>query len=92
MGLLYKHRANLFNEIMTKWQDIDIEISNSAEFDTNEFTVNVLPFFKNFTFPRTNQNTLDYTYLSQDCFHLSQKGNARCKFIRQFNLIEIVLN
>lgn len=35
------------------------------------------PFLKDVEFPKTRNGNHDFTYMSLDCFHLSQKGYAR---------------
>lgn len=34
------------------------------------------PFLRNVRFPRLSNGNNDFTYMSVDCFHLSQKGYA----------------
>lgn len=78
-GLIYQHRLeNLFN-IMTRWQLLDMELANLPEFDLDDFTVVYQPFVLNYTFPLTQMGYTDYSFMSADCFHFSQKGNARGK-------------
>lgn len=61
---------------MYQWQKLDEEVSLLPEFDLEDFTVVFQPFFLNFTFPVTKEGYTDYSMMSTDCFHLSQKGNA----------------
>lgn len=72
-------RDDLFNDLMYRWQAIDLEVGNYEEFDLDDFTVVVQPFLLNYTFPITSEGYTDYSYLSTDCFHFSQKGHARGK-------------
>ncbi|KAG5875475.1 hypothetical protein JTB14_002985 [Gonioctena quinquepunctata] len=83
-GLLYRSKQAIFLDIMEKWQKIDIEVANMQEFDTNDFTVIPHMFITNYTFPTTAQGTIDYGYLSADCFHLSEKGHAKRKYLFRF--------
>lgn len=62
---------------MSRWQNVDIEVASSPEFDRDDFTVVVQPFTENYTLHKTARGLTDYSSLSQDCFHLSQKENAR---------------
>lgn len=41
--------------------------------------MNNQPFLKNVEFPLLSNGNHDFTYMSMDCFHLSQKGYARGK-------------
>lgn len=47
-----------------------------------DFTVNNQPFLKNVSFPTLANGNHDFTYMSMDCFHLSQKGYARGKILQ----------
>lgn len=76
-GLQFQHKMRYFSETMQKWQKVDEEVANMSEFDTDIFTVVLQPFTKYFTIPKRKNGLTDYSYLSADCFHLSQKGNAR---------------
>lgn len=78
-GPMIFNKKDLFNDIMYKWQAIDEEIANYEEFNLDEFTVVFQPFLLNYTFPKTEDGYTDYSYLSADCFHFSQKGQARGK-------------
>lgn len=61
---------------MDQWQLVTKEVAAMPEFDTNEFTVIYQPFTKYAAVPRFANNLTDYSYMSQDCFHISQKFNA----------------
>ncbi|XP_049820402.1 phospholipase B1, membrane-associated isoform X2 [Aethina tumida] len=76
IGERFKKFRPDFIELMTKWQNIELEVADLEEFDTDTFTVAVQPFTRNMGFPKTPDNMTDYTFLSEDCFHFSQKGNA----------------
>lgn len=41
-----------------------------------DFTVNLAPFDDKIDLMKDQNGRTDFTYLSFDCFHLSQKGNA----------------
>jgi hypothetical protein len=74
------NRQEIYFKLMEQWQQMDIEIGNSEEFDSDDFTVVVQPFTLDFPIPKTKTGSSDFSYLSEDCFHMSQKGNARSKF------------
>lgn len=64
-----------------RWQEIDEEISKYPEFHTNDFTVISLPGIKNVKLPLNNNGVPEvHRYFSTDCFHISQLGNAQCKY------------
>lgn len=72
-------REDFFNDFMYRWQAADLEVANLKEFDLDDFTVVVQPFILNYTFPTASDGNTDYSYLSVDCFHFSQRGHARGK-------------
>lgn len=47
------------------------------EFQTEDFTIVTQNFVSNVSFPTTAYGLTDFTYVSKDCFHLSQKTYAR---------------
>ncbi|KAF3430202.1 hypothetical protein E2986_13226 [Frieseomelitta varia] len=54
------------------------EVADYPEFHRNDFSIVVSPVFKHAKIPFTEDGYIDLSYLSADCFHLSQKSNARC--------------
>lgn len=72
------------------WQKIDEEVAFLEEFNTENFTILLQPFFADITLPRTKTGRIDIDLLSDDCFHLSQRGHylGRCIF---FNLVFLFL-
>ncbi|XP_070499489.1 phospholipase B1, membrane-associated-like [Chironomus tepperi] len=59
------------------WKKRLVEVTKMPEFhDTDDFEVNVHPFLDKGDIPRFPDGNTDLTYMSQDCFHLSQKGHA----------------
>lgn len=54
-----------------------VRVVNMPEFHLrDDFEVNLIKFTKDLRIPLTPENVTDYTYVSQDCFHLSQKGHS----------------
>ncbi|XP_068085160.1 phospholipase B1, membrane-associated-like [Anabrus simplex] len=53
----------------------DLHINSDRYHEKDDFTVVFQPFTMHITFPTTGDTT-DYTYMSYDCFHLSQKTHA----------------
>lgn len=53
------------------------KVANMAEFhNKSDFTVNIQPFTRNLVFPSKLNGDTDFTYMSTDCFHMSQRGYA----------------
>ncbi|CAH1374336.1 unnamed protein product [Tenebrio molitor] len=84
------NRQEIYFKLMEQWQQLDIEIGNSEEFDSDDFTVVVQPFTLDFSIPKTKTGSSDFSYLSEDCFHMSQKGNARIANSLWNNIMEPV--
>lgn len=63
-----------------RWQELEEEVVNYSEFHRNDFTVVSLPTLKHAKVPIAKDGFADLSYLSADCFHLSQKSNALCKY------------
>lgn len=73
-----KHAANTphYFDLMEQWQQVDQNVADMDEFHRNDFTVINQPFLRNVEFPRKQNGNNDFSYMSLDCFHLSQKGYA----------------
>ncbi|XP_026826913.1 uncharacterized protein LOC113562271 [Ooceraea biroi] len=65
--------------IFFRWQEIDMEIATYPEFQRDDFVVVAQPVLMDLTIPLKSNGKVDLTYLSADCFHISQKLNAWCK-------------
>lgn len=63
-----------------RWQQLEMEIATYPEFQRDDFTVVFQPVTVNVSLPKASDGFADMTYLSTDCFHINQKGNALCKF------------
>lgn len=74
-GAKYQKYQKLYYQIMQEWTEVLIRTVNREEFNRDDFTINVQPFTRKLEFPTINGVT-DYSYMSFDCFHLSQKGYA----------------
>lgn len=77
-----------YEKIMRKWQAKDKEIAQREEFNTDTFAVNFTPFTKDVEVPKLPSGRYDYTYLSVDCFHISQKGQAAAAVALWNNMLE----
>lgn len=56
------------------------DVAEYPEFHTEDFTVEVLPGIKQVTIPLAEDGYPDLSYMAYDCFHVSQKANALCKY------------
>lgn len=79
-GLSFASKRKILSDIMVKWQQIDLEVSNMAEFDLDDFTVIPHLFTMNYSIPRTPSGKIDFGFLAPDCFHFSEKAQARCMY------------
>lgn len=75
-GLFYKNMRKITSDVMAKWQQVDLEVSNLPEFDLEDFTVIGHTYTLNYSFPRTRQGKIDFNFLAPDCFHFSEKAQA----------------
>ncbi|XP_043797712.1 phospholipase B1, membrane-associated-like isoform X4 [Apis laboriosa] len=75
-ALQFRNQRKEYFEIMKRWQKIEEEVANYSEFNKNDFTVIVSPGISNSKIPLTKNGFIDLSYLSADCFHISQKSNA----------------
>lgn len=76
--LQFADRRKWFLEIIARWQRVAERVARLDEFGGREdFAVVAQPFLKDLKFPRTANGMSDMTYMSLDCFHMSQKGYAR---------------
>ncbi|KAH8419617.1 hypothetical protein KR222_009890 [Zaprionus bogoriensis] len=89
--LLGKGKAQLdyLEAIMKRWIAKDYEIVNRPEFNTETFTINVQPFSQFQDFPRTRSGQTDTRFFSEDCFHLSQRGQAAAANAIWNNMLEL---
>lgn len=76
-GYKYSHLRKRYFSIMAEWQEVTAEVPELDEFNKNDdFAVINQPFLRNVRFPQVPNGNGDYSYMSIDCFHLSQKGYA----------------
>jgi hypothetical protein len=71
-----------FYTLVNEWHKLDKEMASLPEFnDSEDFAVVFQPFTLNYIIPLDSKGITDYSYLSYDCYHLSQRGQARSIFI-----------
>ncbi|KAL9699948.1 hypothetical protein quinque_003389 [Culex quinquefasciatus] len=78
LGARFAGQRQRFVQIIERWNALQANIANREEFHTkSDFGVVWQPCLANISFPTTQNGDSDFSYMSYDCFHLSQKGYAR---------------
>ncbi|XP_058460261.1 phospholipase B1, membrane-associated [Malaya genurostris] len=78
-------------KLIEQWNLLQMDIANREEFHSQpDFSVVYQPFIMNLTIPSKPNGDTDFTYMSTDCFHLSQKGYARSTNALWNNMLEPV--
>lgn len=91
-GFKYAYMRPRYFKIIERWQQLLEQISDLNEFHRSDFTIVNQPFLKNVKFPKNPNGNHDFSYMSVDCFHLSQKGYARATNALWNNMFEPVGN
>ncbi|GAB0096525.1 hypothetical protein DMENIID0001_120490 [Sergentomyia squamirostris] len=79
----------LYIRIMEAWKKVEEEVVNREEFHNKpDFSVNFNPFSDQIFIPTTRSGKTDFTYMSMDCFHFSQKGYAMASNALWNNMME----
>lgn len=81
VGSKYERNRKRYTKIFKNWRKKVEEVVSREEFNNQNFTVNLQPFVKNLEFPLKSDGNTDFSYMSTDCFHLSQKGYALGRMI-----------
>ncbi|XP_049939390.1 phospholipase B1, membrane-associated-like [Schistocerca serialis cubense] len=96
MGSRFLAQRQQFFDIMSRWQQVDLDVAIDKRYaGLEDFAVVAQPFLLNASFLTVNTSggpRTDFTVLSQDCFHLSQKGDALAANALWNNLMEPVGN
>ncbi|XP_054259346.1 phospholipase B1, membrane-associated-like [Macrosteles quadrilineatus] len=92
-GLAYQHRQREFLQLMDLWQLAEFKVASDLRYqNSDDFAVVAQPFTFNISFPirrdRLGNILTDFTYLSEDCFHFSQKGYSRAVTALWNNMLE----
>lgn len=59
------------------WKEMVVRVVDRMEFHKrDDFEINSIMFTKNLEMPLTKDNLTDFSLISYDCFHLSQKGHS----------------
>ncbi|XP_026479976.1 phospholipase B1, membrane-associated-like [Ctenocephalides felis] len=93
-GAMHSHKRAHYEEVIRQWQKIDKEVADLPEYaDTEDFGVVVQTFPEKLVFPLSDDGkSTDFTLLSADCFHFSQKGYSRATNALWNNMFEPVGN
>ncbi|KFB43208.1 AGAP006396-PA-like protein [Anopheles sinensis] len=85
----FRKQRERYVKIIEDWNLLQMDIAAREEFHNKpDFTVVYQPFTMNLTFPETRSGDTDFTYMSLDCFHLSQKGYALASNALWNNMLE----
>ncbi|XP_065072458.1 phospholipase B1, membrane-associated-like [Ochlerotatus camptorhynchus] len=83
------HMKTKLNKIMLTWNELQRNVTEREEFNNrSDFIVNYQPFGEEITIPRMKSGSSDFSYLSLDCFHFSQKGYATAANALWSNMLE----
>lgn len=76
-GFRFERKRGKYLKILKEFQKVVVNVSERDEFkNRTDFTVNIQPFLRNVIFPSMPSGDTDFSFLSYDCFHFSQKGYA----------------
>ncbi|XP_001654487.2 phospholipase B1, membrane-associated [Aedes aegypti] len=85
----FSREKKRYIKLIEKWNLLQMDIANRKEFNNKpDFGVVFQPFIMNLTFPDDPNGNTDFSYMSLDCFHLSQKGYARASNALWNNMLE----
>lgn len=65
-----------YDQAIQQWQQVEHELSQLPEYNTNDFAVVYQPFSANVYVPTLPNGNTDLRYMASDCFHFSQLGHA----------------
>uniref|UniRef100_A0A182QTZ4 Phospholipase B1, membrane-associated n=1 Tax=Anopheles farauti TaxID=69004 RepID=A0A182QTZ4_9DIPT len=87
----FRKQRSRYVKLIEDWNMLQMDIAAREEFHRKpDFAVVYQPFTMNLTFPETPTGDTDFTYMSLDCFHLSQKGYALASNALWNNMLEPV--
>ncbi|XP_065082777.1 phospholipase B1, membrane-associated [Ochlerotatus camptorhynchus] len=91
MATRFARERKRYIKLIEKWNLLQMDIANRKEFNSKpDFGVVFQPFIMNISFPEGPNGGTDFSYMSMDCFHLSQKGYARASNALWNNMFEPV--
>ncbi len=69
-----EEQAKILDDYIPRYQELLKNLTNSGRYDDrDDFTVVIQPFMAKTQLPYQNNGTIDFSYLSPDCFHFSGK-------------------
>ncbi|XP_011882065.1 PREDICTED: phospholipase B1, membrane-associated-like isoform X2 [Vollenhovia emeryi] len=89
-GLVYRRSRAMYYDIIRQWQLLEMEIAAYPEFQRDDFAVVAQPLLMNLSLPIASDGYTDMSYLSSDCFHITQKTNALYAISLWNNLLQPV--
>ncbi|KAK3918837.1 Phospholipase B1, membrane-associated [Frankliniella fusca] len=89
-GEMTKSVRGRTRKIIERYIQVEWEMGDDPEFQTDDFALVVQPFTYKVKFPMKNENATDFSYLAPDCFHFSQRGYARAANALWNNMLEPV--
>lgn len=91
MATRFTRERKRYIKLIEKWNRLQMDIANRKEFNSKpDFGVVFQPFIMNISIPEGPNGGTDFSYMSLDCFHLSQKGYARASNALWNNMFEPV--
>ncbi|KAK0397005.1 hypothetical protein QR680_001938 [Steinernema hermaphroditum] len=78
------------SEVCTKYQKAEQLLQDSGEFEADDFTLVVQPFFNDITTPPMKDGKPDLRFFAPDCFHFAQYGHAMVSTWVWKNILEPV--
>lgn len=88
-GSRFVKNRKRYIKIVQKWNAIEEDVVKREEFHNRpDFTVNLQKFTNRLVFPVHNNGNTDFSYMSMDCFHLSQRGYALASNALWNNMLE----
>ncbi|XP_063239221.1 phospholipase B1, membrane-associated-like [Bacillus rossius redtenbacheri] len=90
LGKNFLSRKKEFAQTMKQFRQVQYQVVNSSRYEGKEdFAVVLQPFMEQLALPERDGMT-DFSYLAIDCFHLSQKAQARAANAYWNNLLQPV--
>jgi hypothetical protein len=92
-GFRYEKKREKYLSILEEFQKVVVNVSEMEEFNNrDDFIINIQPFLRKVIFPHFENGNTDFSYMSYDCFHLSQKGYALAANALWNNMMEPYAN
>ncbi|ALC38798.1 CG11029, partial [Drosophila busckii] len=63
-------------QLLLQWQQIDLQVARSPEFQRKDFAIVAHPMIANMSTPLLPNGDMDWRPFGHDCFHFSQRAHA----------------